>query len=94
MSYGCDYKFIPTTSITSGVGISVLPDIYCYTIHIVNICFVKNLETKEFILIDAGMPNSANEIIGVAEKRFGDDSRPIAILLTHGHFDHVGAFLN
>src|SRR5579875_3076315 len=93
MSYGCDYKFIPATSIASGVGIRVLPDIYCYTIQIVNICFVENLDTKEFILIDAGMPNSANEIIAVVQKRFGDDSRPKAILLTHGHFDHVGAII-
>jgi glyoxylase-like metal-dependent hydrolase (beta-lactamase superfamily II) len=93
MSYGSDYKFIPATSIGSGVGIIVLPDIYSYTIQIVNICFVGNPDMKEFVLVDAGMPGSADEIISITEERFGVNSRPKAILLTHGHFDHVGAII-
>lgn len=94
LSYGSDYKFIPATSIGSGLGIEVLPDVYCYTIQIVNICLVGNLETKNFVLVDAGMPESANEIISVTEERFGANSRPKAIILTHGHFDHVGAIID
>lgn len=94
LSYGSDYKFIPATSIGSGLGIEVLPDVYCYTIQIVNICLVGNPETKNFVLIDAGMPESANEIISVTEERFGANSRPKAIILTHGHFDHVGAIID
>lgn len=94
MKYGNDYKFIPATSIESGVGLEVLPDVYCYTIQIVNICLVGNPKTKEFVLVDAGMPGSANEIISVTEKRFGENSRPKAIILTHGHFDHVGAIID
>ena len=39
------------------------------------------------------MPGSANSIIAAAEKRFGPDSKPKAIILTHGHFDHVGAII-
>ncbi|WP_420796927.1 hypothetical protein [Alkalihalobacterium alkalinitrilicum] len=35
MTYGSDYKKIPTTSVTSGVGIEVLPDLYCYNVQIV-----------------------------------------------------------
>ena len=42
-------------------------------------------------VIDAGVPGSALRIIKAAEKRFGRRSRPAAIILTHGHFDHVGA---
>ncbi|WP_134700736.1 MBL fold metallo-hydrolase [Ammoniphilus sp. YIM 78166] len=93
MEYGSDYKFIPATSVGSGLGLEILPDLYCHTIQIVNICLVGNPETKDFVLIDAGMPESANEIISVTEERFGSNSRPKAIILTHGHFDHVGAII-
>ena len=94
MSYGSDYKFIPATSIGSGVGIEVLPDLYSHTIQIVNICLVGTPESEDFVLVDAGMPGSADEIISVTEKRFGSDHPPKAIILTHGHFDHVGAIVD
>lgn len=93
MKYGSDYKPVPATSIKSGQSIEVLPDLFCHTIQIVNICLAGNPETKEFVLIDAGMPGSANEIVSVSEKYFGANSRPKAIILTHGHFDHVGAII-
>lgn len=93
ISYGSDYKYIPTTSISSGYGLEVLPDLYCHTVQIVNICLVGDPQKKDFALIDAGMPKSANEIISITEKRFGANSRPKAIILTHGHFDHVGAIV-
>jgi glyoxylase-like metal-dependent hydrolase (beta-lactamase superfamily II) len=93
MRYGNDYKYIPATSIASGVGTEVLPDLFCYTVQIVNICTVGNSKSDEFVLIDAGMPKSADEIISVTEERFGTNSRPKAIILTHGHFDHVGAVI-
>jgi glyoxylase-like metal-dependent hydrolase (beta-lactamase superfamily II) len=93
MAYGGDYKFIPVTSIASGKGIEVLPDLFCYTVQIVNILFAGDPATKEFVLVDAGMPHSAKEIISAAEKRFGSNCRPQAIILTHGHFDHVGAIV-
>lgn len=93
MNYGSDYKFIPATSIGSGISIQVLPDLLCHTVQIVNIYLVGNPETNDFVLIDAGMPHSANEIIDVTEKHFGATSRPKAIILTHGHFDHVGAIV-
>lgn len=93
MSYGSDYKYIPATSIGSGIGIEVLPDLYNHTVQIVNFQLVGHPETKDFVLIDAGMPNSADEIIGATEERFGSDARPKAIILTHGHFDHIGAVI-
>lgn len=94
MSYGEDYKSIPATSLGSGIGIEVLPDLFCYTVQIVNVCLVGG-ENKgdDFVLIDAGMPNSANEIIQITEERFGRNRPPKAIILTHGHFDHVGAII-
>ncbi len=47
--------------------------------------------SNSWVLIDAGVPGTYHTILGAAEKRFGKDSRPAAIVMTHGHFDHVGA---
>lgn len=91
MSYGSDYRYIPATSRKSGEGEEVLDDLFCQTIQIVNIALVGRPGTGRFVLVDAGMSDSANEIISVTEDRFGKNSRPEAIILTHGHFDHVGA---
>jgi glyoxylase-like metal-dependent hydrolase (beta-lactamase superfamily II) len=44
-----------------------------------------------WVLIDTGMPGSASRIIRAAEEWIGPGARPAAIILTHGHFDHVGS---
>lgn len=94
LHYGDDYKFIPVTSILSGVGKNVTTDLYCYTIQVVNVCFIGDPNNSgEWTLVDAGMPKSANAIVDEAENRFGRNARPNGILLTHGHFDHVGAIV-
>lgn len=43
------------------------------------------------MLVDAGLYGSAQRIAQAAEERYGAGARPSAIILTHGHFDHVGA---
>ena len=87
-------SFLPMTSVGSGVGISVLPDIFCYTNKIVNLCFIGDPEgQKDYFLIDAGMPKNADEIMAAAEERYGKGKAPKAIILTHGHFDHVGSLV-
>lgn len=93
MESSFEHTFMPITTASSGNGLAYRPDIYCYPIQIVNICFIGDPDRKEegWVLIDAGMPRSAKKIIKEAEERFG--TGPIAIILTHGHFDHVGAIV-
>lgn len=93
MHYGDDYKYLPVTSAENGKGIEVLPDLYQYTVQIVNVIFYGRPGDGDFVLIDAGMPKSSEKIIEAAKERFGEDSKPKAIILTHGHFDHVGAVI-
>src|SRR4051812_4836493 len=67
-------------------GVTLLPQ------SIVNLYFIgpHNAANRSWVLVDAGLPYSANQIERAAFQRFGSGSRPAAIVLTHGHFDHVG----
>ena len=49
---------------------------------------------RDWVLIDAGIPGQAGLIAKTAARLFQPDARPSAIILTHGHFDHVGSLLN
>lgn len=83
---------IPMTSITSGIGIEVAPDVFGLSVQIVNVAFIGDPKvSNEFVLIDAGMPGSYELLLAEAVKRFGKDCKLRGIVLTHGHFDHVGA---
>lgn len=87
--------YIPVTSISSGIGQSVTSDLYCFPIQVVNIClFGDPNKTDKWVLVDAGMPKSADKIVKAAEERFGKNHQPQSIILTHGHFDHVGGILD
>jgi glyoxylase-like metal-dependent hydrolase (beta-lactamase superfamily II) len=57
-------------------------------IAFVNVFGVRHTDHR-WTLIDAGIPYSATLIRNWAERHFSES--PIAIVLTHGHFDHVSA---
>jgi glyoxylase-like metal-dependent hydrolase (beta-lactamase superfamily II) len=69
-------------------------DIAYLTTTLVNVVFVGLPDPhgilNDWVLIDAGIPMNAGRIRAFAEERFGV-TPPRAILLTHGHFDHVGS---
>ncbi len=58
---------------------------------LVNVVFFGLAGGRGWVLIDAGIPGSADAIYKAAAERFGENTPPAAIVLTHGHFDHVGA---
>ena len=71
----------------------IAPGVTGLKILFVNVYFISETEgpSKRWVLVDAGLRGSAPKILKTAEKLFGKDSKPEAIILTHGHFDHVGA---
>lgn len=73
----------------------VLPDLFCLRIVMVNVYFIGEPDAVDarggWTLVDAGLPMSAGKIRLAAERLYGTGARPNAIILTHGHFDHVGA---
>lgn len=71
----------------------VLPDLAYRRLGIVNVVFFGPAKAgdRRWVLIDAGLPGTKGLIRSAAAERFGPDARPAAIVMTHGHFDHVGA---
>ncbi|MGG4489872.1 MBL fold metallo-hydrolase [Metabacillus idriensis] len=91
MESSFENKWVPMTSVASGLEFDVLPGVYCYTNQIVNVVFLRSGD--DWYLIDAGMPHSADTIKSAFEVHAGVEMAPKAILLTHGHFDHVGGII-
>jgi glyoxylase-like metal-dependent hydrolase (beta-lactamase superfamily II) len=80
---------VSTTAIERGMASDIA---YLRTVF-VNLFFFgrRGGPSDSWVLIDAGIPGSAPWILAAAEERFGPRTPPSAIILTHGHFDHVGA---
>ncbi|HZG24410.1 MAG TPA: MBL fold metallo-hydrolase, partial [Chitinophagaceae bacterium] len=57
----------------------------------VNVYMINNPAENNWVLVDAGLKWSAPKIKNMAAVLFGAGSKPASIVLTHGHFDHVGS---
>lgn len=73
----------------------VTSDILLLKFTIANLYIVGEPKGKDskWILVDTGMAHSAKAIIEEAHKLYGENCPPQAIILTHGHFDHIGSVM-
>jgi glyoxylase-like metal-dependent hydrolase (beta-lactamase superfamily II) len=52
--------------------------------------YMVAINQTDWVLVDAGLHGHAHKVKSMAAELFGSNNRPKAIVLTHGHFDHVG----
>lgn len=71
-------------------SIEVAPDVAYLRLAIVNAVLYGKPGAPGWVLVDTGVIGMAGRIRRAAAERFGADVPPAAIVLTHGHFDHVG----
>jgi glyoxylase-like metal-dependent hydrolase (beta-lactamase superfamily II) len=77
-----------------GRMLEVARGVHGLRIVMVNVFLIETRQDgprPRWILVDAGLSIGAGAIRSLAARRFGPDAPPEAIVLTHGHFDHVGS---
>ena len=76
-----------------GMALEIAPGVAYLRTFMVNLYFLgeRAVGDRGWVLLDCGFMGSTGMIVKAAAQRFGADARPAAIVLTHGHFDHVGA---
>ncbi|HEX6430661.1 MAG TPA: MBL fold metallo-hydrolase [Niastella sp.] len=80
-------------SVINANWFTVAPGVWGLRDAFVNVYLIHNAVEKKWVLVDAGIKRTASKIKELADNLFWPDSKPAAIILTHGHFDHVGSAL-
>ena len=88
-------KLLEILSFMTASAEQVTPEVTLLDFAAVNAFLVGDplSDGKEFVLVDTGLENSYNFILETVKKYYGRDARPQCIVLTHGHFDHVGSVI-
>ena len=69
----------------------VAPGVWRMKDVFVNVFIVQNNHSSNWILIDTGLKTSAPKIKAMIAEVLETGASPIAIVMTHGHFDHRGS---
>lgn len=82
-----------TSKDTNSGYFEVAPGVWGMKIIFVNIYMIASgqPEDKKWVLVDTGLPHASHKIQAMAEELFGEGTKPENIILTHGHFDHIGS---
>ena len=79
---------------TTPAFMPVVPGLHALRDVFVNLYYAAAVPEQPlgpWVLLDAGLPGSAAKIKAHAEEVFGPSNPPIALVLTHAHFDHAGS---
>lgn len=79
---------VPAVSSLGGIQ-ALRRDLFRVRLPMVNV-YLLGEPGGRWVLVDAGMPGTAGLILRAAREIHGAQA-PAAIVMTHGHFDHVGA---
>lgn len=73
---------------------AVAPGVWRLKDIFVNIFIIQNVEGTAWVLVDTGLKTTAAKLKKMVVELFGSaGSRPEAIIMTHGHFDHRGSLM-
>lgn len=81
---------VPVNGVRNGYqAIQIAHGVLWVPLAIVNVYAVQSEDN--WVLVDAGLPGSGGKIVRAIGETLGLDTAPTAVILTHGHFDHIGA---
>ncbi|HUQ97730.1 MAG TPA: MBL fold metallo-hydrolase, partial [Chitinophagaceae bacterium] len=79
----------------SGNIFAVAPGVWRLKDIFVNVFVIQNRDATGWILVDTGLKTTGSKIKKMVAEVFGSTgSKPLAIVMTHGHFDHRGSLVD